>query len=121
MDEVKRGLQVHIDHHIPLLLAHAHHQAIAGNAGIVDQYVDPAEVLDDLGDHLGGVLEIGGIGGISLSFDAERLQLFFCVLEILIRLQVGKGYRSPFLSELHRNRLADTACSTGNHGNFSFK
>src|SRR5690606_39664685 len=66
--------QVHVDHRLPLLQAHAlfnhavfafHQQGIAQNTGVVHQTVDAAEILNNLvegGDHLvffGDVADIG--------------------------------------------------------------
>ena len=121
MDEVERRLQVHVDDHVPLLLAHAHHQSVARDAGIVDQHVDPAEILDDLGYHGGRVLEIGRVRRVSLSLNAEGLQLLFGVLKVLVDFQIGENDRGAFLRETQRDRLADAAGGSGYDGDFSFK
>ena len=121
MDEVERRLQVYVDDHVPLLLAHAHHQSVARDAGIVDQHVDPAEILDDLGYHGGRGLEIGRVRRVSLSLNAEGLQLLFGVLKVLVDFQIGENDRGAFLRETQRDRLADAAGGSGYDGDFSFK
>ena len=41
-------LQVDGDHRVPLLLRHVHDHPVAEDAGVVDEDVDPAEVVDRL-------------------------------------------------------------------------
>lgn len=65
--------------------------------GIVDQHVDPAEILDDLGYHGGRVLEIGRVRRVSLSLNAEGLQLLFGVLKVLVDFQIGENDRGALL------------------------
>ena len=121
MDEVECGFQVHVDNHIPLLFAHAHHQAVAGDPGVIDQYVDATEILHDLSHHAGRIFEVCGVGGISFGLDAERLQLFFRVLEIFVHFQVGKDDRRALFGKPHGDCLPDSPGGSGHDSDFSFK
>jgi hypothetical protein len=44
--DVKRAVQVHVDHRLPFLRVHLEEHAIAQDAGVVDDAVDAAEVVD---------------------------------------------------------------------------
>ena len=58
---------------------------------------------------------------VSLSLNAEGLQLLFGVLKVLVDFQIGENDRGAFLRETQRNRLADAAGGSGYDGDFSFK
>src|SRR5690606_39567153 len=59
--------QVDVDHRLPLIqrhfldlaVPHLEQQAIAQDAGVVDQAVDGAEVAGDLADHVAHLIQIG--------------------------------------------------------------
>ena len=36
---VEATVQVGLDHRVEVFFAHAHHQTVAGNTGVVDQYI----------------------------------------------------------------------------------
>ena len=52
----ERALQVHLDHGIPLALVHVGEHAVAQDAGVVDEDVEPAEMRDRRVDHRLGAL-----------------------------------------------------------------
>ena len=54
---------MHIDHHLPVHVAHAVEDAVAQDAGVVDHAIDAAEILDRSLDHALGAGGIGGLGG----------------------------------------------------------
>ena len=43
---VEDALEVDVHHQVPVLLGHLEEQVVAGDAGVVDQHVDPAELVD---------------------------------------------------------------------------
>jgi hypothetical protein len=43
----ERAAQVHADDQVPVVVGHLEQQVVAGDAGVVDQDVDAAELLDD--------------------------------------------------------------------------
>ena len=61
MDEVKGRLQVYGYHGVPLLLGHAHHEAVFCDSGIVNQNVYRAKVFFHLANHLLGLGKVGGV------------------------------------------------------------
>jgi hypothetical protein len=69
----KRSLKVHLDHRIPLVLGHIRQHAVAQDAGIVDEDIEPAEGVDGLLDHGLRALPIAYIGRIGDSRAAGLL------------------------------------------------
>src|SRR5699024_6667135 len=55
--ELLRGQEIDVQHRVPTAGVHVGQQLVAGDAGVVDQHVEPAALrLDRLGDLVGGVL-----------------------------------------------------------------
>ena len=76
VDEVEGALEIDGDDGVPLLLGHAHHETVLGDAGVVDKNVDVAEVFVDFlhdGFRFG---EVGGIAGIGAAGDAYGFYFF---------------------------------------------
>ena len=48
LDEIECALEIGIQHHIPVLLAHPHEEPVAGQPRIVDQNIHPRKVREDL-------------------------------------------------------------------------
>ena len=59
MDKVEGRLEVDSNHGVPLLLSHAEHEAVLGDAGVVYQDVDRTEVLLYFVYHLGSLFKVG--------------------------------------------------------------
>ena len=121
MDEVVGRLEIDVDHHIPLFLIHLEHQAVAGDAGIVHQHIDAAEILHDLVNHLMGLLEVGGIGSVGLAAHAQSKYFVLRILGIVVDGQIRKSDVGAVLCEAKGDRTADTARSSRHHSDFSFK
>ena len=117
VDEVEGRLQVDGDDGIPLLFAHAQHQSVLGDAGVVDEDVDASEVFFHLLDHLFRLGEVGSIAGVALGLDAKRFYLSLC---LFVDGEVGECDVSPFLGESQRDSFSDTACCTRDECGFSF-
>src|SRR3546814_15398827 len=47
---VKAAAEIDVDDFLPHLVGHLQHDAVAGDAGVVDQHIDRAEIVDDPGD-----------------------------------------------------------------------
>src|SRR5208283_4767507 len=83
LDEQERASQVGVEDFVPVGALHAHDQLIAGDAGIVDQDVDLAELREG-GLHFGldllfvadVHLERGSFPALTLDLAGELLQLF---------------------------------------------
>ncbi len=56
LGQVERPGQVDVDDLAPVLVAHLEHRPVGGDAGVVDQDVEPAVLLDHLGDAATAVL-----------------------------------------------------------------
>ncbi len=72
LDEIEGALEVGVDDDVPILLAHAHGQAVAGETGVVDQNIDAPEVGEDSFAERGRRLSVGDIdrvgpGGVGMA------------------------------------------------------
>src|SRR5204863_1206520 len=68
--KVDGAFQVRVDHHVPVLPRHAQTQSVAPHAGVVDQDVDLAEIIQNL---RADFLYRGMIGGVErASFGCVR-------------------------------------------------
>ncbi len=54
-------LEVYADHRVPLFFAHVREHAVTQEAGVVDQYVEPAEVVER---RLDEILRAGPVGHV---------------------------------------------------------
>ena len=70
-DEAKAGGEVDVEHRLPILVAHAHRETVAGDAGIVDEDVELAERGLALADEALGFVGSGKIGGEDVAAFAE--------------------------------------------------
>ena len=117
MDEVEGALEIDGDDGVPLLLGHAHHETVLGDAGVVDKNVDVAEVFVDFlhdGFRFG---EVGGIAGIGAAGDAYGFYFFTRGFEtgghVVVEYEVCECNVSAFAGKLEGEGLADTAGGTG--------
>ena len=106
MDEVERRLEVDPDDAVPLLLAHPQHQAVARDAGVVDQDVDVAELSLDFIDHGMRLLEIGCIGSVGPGLVAVGLDLGERLLRRFVDDQIREGDIRAFGSKTQGDRLS---------------
>ena len=111
MDEVKCRLQVHVDYHIPLLFAHAHHQTVTSDTGIVYQYIDPSEVLVDFFNDLCSIFKVSRVRSVTFGFHAHCFQFFSCIFCIFVNDKVSKCDVCAFGSKLKSDSLTNTASS----------
>src|SRR3546814_10105183 len=75
---VKAAAEIDVDDFLPHLVGHLQHDAVAGDAGVVDQHIDRAEIVDDPGDAALTGLMVGHvpfIGGNAV-FLGECARLF---------------------------------------------
>ena len=94
------------------------HQAVAGDAGVVDQHVDAAEVGEDLLHGLVRLGEVGGVGRVGAHLDAERLEFRDSIFDDL---DVRECDVRPFFGELQGDGLADAPGCARDEGDFSFQ
>ena len=120
MDEVKGGLEVNSNHCVPLSLAHTHHQAVLGDTGIVDKYVDGAKLFLHLVDNLFGLSKVGSIGGKAYALNALGGNLSLGGLAVLIYHEIGECNVCAFFGKFQGNSLTNTTGSSGNECRLSF-
>ena len=84
VDKVESGLQVHVQHSVPLSLAHTHHQAVFRDTGVVHQDIDTSEILHDLGNDVMSLLKVSSVGSVSFRLYTQGLDLSLCSQAILI-------------------------------------
>ncbi len=117
---LKRALEIGVDHRVPVFALHAHEQAVARDAGIVDQNIDMLESRRDF-FHRG--ICGSGIGDIQRerlghsAGGANRLQRF---LERLFAPR-HRGNCRAFRRQRQRNRLAQATARAGDQGDFISK
>ena len=104
-----------------LLFGHAHHQAVFGDAGVVYQNVDTTEVVLYLFHHFLGLLEVGGVRGVTFSFYAESFDFGFGFFTVFVDNEVGECYVGAFGGEFQGKGFADTTGRTGDEGGFTFE
>ena len=119
MQEIEGALHVHGNHGVPLAFAHAHHQAVLGDTGIIDQNVDTAEIGHHLRHHLLRLSKVRRVGGIALHGHAESFQLRNGLLCSLVDFQVCKSNGGTLGCIFQGNGLADSPCSARNEGDFT--
>ena len=66
----ERTAQVDAHDQVPVLVGHLEQQVVAGDAGVVDQHVDPAELVDDPRDR-----GLDGLGVADVGADADGLRV----------------------------------------------
>ena len=121
LDEIEGALEIGIDHHIPIFLAHAHGKAVAGEPGVVDKNVHAAEIGDDLFRGRGDRLRIGDIHGVSFR-GAGMGGVDF--LRDFRGVRLGAAHTGdfcPFVGEADGDGLADSAACPGDDSDLVFE
>ena len=121
VNEVESRFQIDVQHGVPLRFAHAHHQAVFGDAGIIDQNVDAAEILHDLVDHFVRIFKVGGVRSVSFGFYAQGVQLLLRLLAVFVDRQIGERDVGSLFCKLNGDRFADAPGCAGYDGHFSFE
>ena len=96
--EEERPLEVGVDHLLPGRVFHPKHQAVAGDAGVVDQDMNPLEFRLDLVDNPLDILGVGDVDGIAFGRAAgfaDRLQAFLQALRACGRRRRPTRRRPP--------------------------
>ena len=109
---VEQRIEIGVDHRAPLLGRHAVEHGVAGDAGIVDQHLDRAEIGLDL-------LEAGGaglVGGDVPLVDRDAGLGLELLRRLVVAAVVGGDLVAGGLQRL-RDRRADPARSARHHRN----
>ena len=94
---------------VPLIVLHHHEQVVLGEAGVVDEDVEPAELGDRLVDQLGHLRLVAEVAGADVH---ARAELGGQLLE-LVDLAPGDGDRRPLLVQRAGDAAADAAGCAG--------
>ena len=115
------AFEVGVHHAVELLLCHAFDGAVVGDACVVDEDVDLAEVGEDLLDEgLGGVV-VGHVGGVAFGFHAEGGELLLHGDHLLVACASAESHVAALFGEPHGYGVADAACGTGDYGGLVLK
>mmetsp|Transcript_5647 Transcript_5647/g.14126 ORF Transcript_5647/g.14126 Transcript_5647/m.14126 type:complete len:305 (+) Transcript_5647:41-955(+) len=116
---IKDSGEVRVDHLLPLLGLHSHHQRVSCDAGVVHQDIHSPPLVDARREH---VLDVALVGHISLEgdgFPTALGDLSSHLLSLLGRARVVHQDLRSGLSEGKRDSLADAARSAGHHAHGS--
>ena len=117
--EVEGRFEVYVDHGVPLGFAHAEHETIFGDTGVVDENVDLTEIFMHFLHNLSRFFEIGCVGSVGHALNAFGFHLLACGFTVFVDDEVGEGDVCALFCKLKRERLADTAGGTGDESGFS--
>ncbi|CAI8860891.1 hypothetical protein EMIT048CA2_250084 [Pseudomonas chlororaphis] len=117
--------EVDVDHRLPLGQAHLGHfavldleqQAVAQDAGVIDQAVNGAEVCGDLGDHVFHLLFIGDVAQVGAGLDSRGLAGGNGLVELFL-VQVDQRQPGAFAGEILRHGAAQTLATAGDNDYF---
>ena len=105
---VEDGVEVGVDHRVPVLLRHTVEHAVAGDAGVVDENVDGPEIARDARHPL---LAGGIVAHVELVDGDARLGLELARGGIVAG--VGGGYTAALVLEGNGDGVADAARTSG--------
>ena len=72
LTHIQRAAQIHIEHRIIILRRDRHNVARLGNAGIVDEHMHRAEIIEHCGDSRDALFMLGDIAAIALVASAMQ-------------------------------------------------
>ena len=120
LDHIKGALEVDADDRVKILFVHVEHQLVAGDTGVVDQYVDAAEVRDDRLDRLFGGFKVGDVAKIRSRFDAVGSQLRDRVVALGFVADIQDRNISAVFGKLFGDSQPDAARAAGDDRRFIF-
>ena len=118
---VERALEVDGKHAVEVLLGHLQQQLVAGDARVVDEDVDAAEVLADPAEGFLDERKIGHVAFVGRGADAEGLRFGDRFGRALVRAGVHDGDVGAVLGERDRDGRADAARTAGDDRRFAFE
>ncbi|CAI8780951.1 hypothetical protein EMIT051CA3_11129 [Pseudomonas chlororaphis] len=113
-------VQVGIDHVVPLVVFHAHHQVVTGNTGVVHQDRRRAELLLDAGQYGSNGLVAGDVELKAGALNAVFLQGGSNTLGTRSG-SCGTHNDRAQATQFKRDGLANTAAGAGNQCNFTLQ
>ncbi len=118
---VEGALQVHPDDPVPLFLGHLPNHAVPVHSGVVDQDVQPTELVEHFLHHRLGVVEAGHIGldgQGAAAHAANRLGKFHCQLGALVVVESDVGAVG---GQVQHDGPPDPPRAACNNGDFAFQ
>ena len=70
LDHIECALEVYVDYRVKIGFLHIEHQLVACDTGIINKYIDSAEVSDHLIYYLFGFFKVGNVAEILLNLCA---------------------------------------------------
>ena len=126
--DVKRAVQVHLEHRVPLVHAHLVEEAVAQNARVVDHHVDAAKAVDGRLNDAGcacGIRHAVGIGRGLTTQGFDFVHHFLrgaCILAFARdgRTDVIDHHLGALTRHGQRDVAANAATCAGDHDDFVF-
>ena len=111
---IERALEIDIKHAVEGIVAHAHEQAIAGDAGVVDECPDRAEVAHDRFHARVDDIGVGHVALICACRGASRLAGFARLARCIDTAGIDDGDIVAILRQTDSACAADTARAARN-------
>ncbi|MNT42318.1 hypothetical protein D3C72_1787360 [compost metagenome] len=126
---VVAAVQVHLDHGVPFIDAHLVKEAVAQNAGVVDDAVHPAKGVDRALHDAGCGVGVGHAVGVGHGLATSSLDLVDHFLRgaVVMAFATGRGADvvdhdlRAFLGHGQRHIAANAAAGAGDDDNFAFE
>ena len=121
---------MHVDHHLPVHVAHAMEDAVAQDARIIDHAVDLAEVLDRGLDHALRARRIGDAVAVGHGLAAESRDLLAnllrrsraaAALAVHCAAEIVDDHVGAFPGRQQRHLAADAAARAGDQDGFALQ
>src|SRR5690606_21666958 len=114
---VEQAVQIGVDDRAPVFLAHFAEQAVAGDAGVVDQYVDGTQLVTDLAEGVDRGVPVGNVADRCMEGVAQGSLLVQPLLEIPAGAATGHD-GIPFFGQALAYRGSYATHSTGDVSQF---
>ena len=105
---IECSLEIDIEHAIECVIAHAHEQAIAGDAGVVDEHPNGAKVAQDRLHACADGIGVGHVALICARRGASRLAGFARLARRIDAAGIDDGDIKAVLRQAHGTSAADT-------------
>ena len=95
--------------------------AVVGDACVVDEDVDLAEVGEDVLHKCLSLFILCHVGGVAFGFHAEGGELLLHGDHLLVACASAESHVAALFGEPHGYGVADAACGTGDYGGLVLK
>ena len=121
LHKTERAAQIRVNDRIPILERHSHGQPVTSHASVVNQNVDPAKIVENLGaDFLNGFM-VRDIDRVAFRcIGADCIDLVCDVLCVCV-CAAHAGYTRSLVSQLQGDSLSDPPPCPGYNRNLILK